>query len=170
MELGCGGEKERASSIFPSPPLFAFLSPSLYSIFQKRQRKGTETSSLERFGRVARAPASHYLAAGAGVCVCACESAVRVSPSLPVSPLSPPHTPASATSVSSPCQFLPLLLLCVKLREGVCVPLKRPTLGQRAGRSERGQGRGAGRAESFGVLTKAKGEQSRPATGKFGND
>lgn len=107
---------------FTSPPLFASLSPpSLYSIFQKRQQKGTETSSLERFGRVTGAPASQYLAAGAGVCVCACQSA-NAGLCLFLCLFCLLHTPASAISVSFPCQFLPVLSLCSTLREGgACV-------------------------------------------------
>lgn len=79
------------------------------------------------------------------------------------------RTPASATSVRFPCPFLPVLAVWYAACSG-CVCLKAPRLGPRAGRSQRGQGRGAGRAKSFGVLTKAKGEQRWPATGKFGND
>lgn len=123
LELGWGGEQERASSILPPhPSLLLSLPLRCIAFFRSGSRRGQKPlSSLKRFGMVTGAPASHYLAAGAGVCVCACQSANAVL-CLSLCLLCLLHTPASATSVSFPCQFLPVLLLCGTLRErGACV-------------------------------------------------
>lgn len=170
LELEWGGEQERASSILPPHPSLLLSRPlRCIAFFRSGSRRGQKPlSSPERFGRVTGAPASRYLAAGAGVCVCACQSA-NAGQSLPVSSLSPSHS-----RLSYLCQF-PVSVSSRALAVWYaacsgCVCLKALRLGQRAGRSQREQGRGAGRAKSFGVLTKAKGEQRWPATGKFGND
>ena len=63
---------------------------------------------------MAGAPASHYLEAGAGVYVCACKGEI-VGLSISITLTLARQLPLSV----SPCQFLPLLLLCVRWCEGV---------------------------------------------------
>ena len=71
---------------------------------------------------------------------------VSVSPYVfSVSFILPRQLPLSVSRVS----FFPCSYCAVRCVKGVRV-LKAPRLGQRAGRSERGQGRGTGRAKSFG--------------------
>ena len=109
------------------------------------------------------------------MCVCACESvnavlSVAVSPclSLPISSLSPPHTPASATPVSFPVSVSSLALIVWLAARRECVRLKRPRwVRQLEKREDRQQ---AGVVKSFGVLTEAKGEEGRSATGEFGDN
>lgn len=108
------------------------------------------------------------------MCVCACESVNAVLSlwlSLPVS-LSPSllslpaHSPVSAAPVSLPVSVssLALIVWLAALRECVC--LKRPRLGHTSP-EKRENRQGAGGVKSFGALTEAKGEEGRPATGKF---
>ena len=83
--------------------------------------------------------------------------------------LSPSHLHVSYLCQFPHVSFFPCSY-CVSGGVKECVHLKGSMMGQRAGRSKWGQGRSRGRAKSFRVLTKAKGEQSWPATGKFGKD